>query len=147
MVSTVYSGQFCIQVRIMRALTCRNTYSTSVLYRLIQSPPCSKTNALSSPTFGTAFNAAHTRNRLSRNNVNGIAHVFGPISRVGSGARGDAIFSLLAALVRMCVFMEKCFGISRFRLIIYLNTKSSLAAGAGAGAVMKLMKYLIHKQC
>lgn len=64
--------------------TCRKTYSTSVLYKLIESPPCSKTNVFSSPIFGIFRNALHTRKRLSRNSDMGMAWVPGPISIVAS---------------------------------------------------------------
>lgn len=76
----------------------------------MESPPCSKTNALSSQTFGIAFIAVHTRNRLSRNNDNGMANVCGPISSVASAIFVVAIlfkiFNWMMAYSLECVSNE-----------------------------------------
>lgn len=70
----------------------------------MESPPCSKINALSSPTFGMAFNAVHTRKRLPLNNDNGMANVPGPISRVDSPTVVAAIFPIKISIE----FNETC---------------------------------------
>lgn len=80
-------------------LTCWKRYSTSVLYKLIELPPWSNTNVLSSPIFGMDFNALHTRKRLSRNIDKGTECVPGPISIV-------AIFAVVVVVIFPTFFIN-----------------------------------------
>lgn len=71
----------------MKNASCRNTYSTSVLYSEIESPPCSRTRASGSTLpSGRASRASQTRSRFSRNMARGTACVLGPMLMVRSAA-------------------------------------------------------------
>lgn len=82
--------------------TCLKSYSTSVLYQLIVSPPWSSTNVFASMAWlGDAFSASQTRKRLSRNSDKGIAYVPGPMPTVCS-------LSALIPSAPLCVALLSC---------------------------------------
>lgn len=102
--------------------TCLNAYSTSVLYQLIASPPWSSINVVSSTVwFGNAFNASHTRERLSRNSDTGMAYVPGPILIVCS----SAIIDFCRSAAFLCVEFVVLFDFATDQARIYCEFSTS----------------------